>query len=81
MAETTDTPKKVVIHCGTGEVEYLPLTAEEIASREASRQQYEAEQAAAKAEQEALEASKAAAIAKLTALGLTEDEALALAGN
>ena len=31
----TDTPTKIVVDCSTGEVKELPLTAEEIAQREA----------------------------------------------
>ena len=59
-----DTPTAIEVNCATGEVVERPLTAEEIAQREAEE--------AAKAE------AKAAAEAKLAALGLTADEIAAL---
>jgi hypothetical protein len=69
---------KVVVNCETGVQEILPLTAEEIAQREA----FIAASAAAEAERvaaaEAVAAAKASGIAKLLALGLTEEEANAL---
>lgn len=76
----TDTPTKVIVDCSTGEETILPLTAEEIADLEALRVQAEADRAAAEAEAQAKAAAKAAALAKLAALGLTEEEAAALAG-
>ena len=69
----SDTPTKIVVDCSTGEVQELPLTAEEIAQREADAAAFAAEQA----EREAAEA-KASAQAKLAALGLTADEIAAL---
>lgn len=78
MAETLT---KLVINCATGERSVVELTAEEIAEREASAQRAEAERLAKEAATLAQEEAKASAIAKLTALGLTEAEALALAGN
>jgi len=60
----SETLTKVVVNCETGEQQVLPLTAEEIAQREA--------EAAAAAE------AKANGIAKLLALGLTQEEADAL---
>lgn len=74
------TPTKIVVNCETGEVEELPLTAEEIAQQEADRlaaEQAEAERLAAEAEKQALEAS---AVSKLEALGLTPEEIAALKG-
>lgn len=71
---------KVVVDCATGNVEYVPLTADEIAEREAL---------AAKAEQERLEreqvqaqklVDKQSAIEKLAALGLSDNEISALVG-
>ena len=59
---------------------YLPLTAEEIADLEAARAQAEADRAAAEAEAQAKAEAKASALAKLAALGLTEEEAAAIAG-
>jgi len=69
---------KVVVNCETGVQEVIPLTAEEIAQREADALAAQAEaDARAVAEMAAAEA-KASGIAKLLALGLTEEEANAL---
>lgn len=76
----TDTPTKVIVDCSTGESTVVPLTAEEIAQLEADRAADEAAQAAAEAEAQAKAAAKASALAKLAALGLTEEEAAAIAG-
>lgn len=76
----TDKPTKLVVNCETGEQTTIELTDEEIAQLEADAIAWEAR----RAEQEALEAAKAetkaSALAKLAALGLTEDEAKAIAG-
>jgi hypothetical protein len=76
----TDTPTKVIVDCSTGEETILPLSAEEISQLEADRAQAEADRAAAQAEADAKADAKASALAKLAALGLTEEEAAALAG-
>lgn len=74
----TDTPIKIVVDCATGVTTEVPLTAEEIAQREADALAYEAEQAQ-KAQEEAAKAeAKASAEAKLAALGLTAEEVSAL---
>ena len=74
----TTTPTAIEVNCETGEVTERPLTAEEIAQREADA----AAAAEAQAEREAAEAAaaeaKASAEAKLAALGLTADEIAAL---
>lgn len=74
-------PIAVEVNCETKEVTERPLTAEEIAQREADA----AAAAAAEAEREAEEAAKAAArqsaIDKLAALGLTPEEAAAIVGG
>ena len=75
MAET---PMKIVVDCSTGETTEVPLTAEEIAQREADAAAYAAEQAAREAEELAKAEAKASAEAKLAALGLTADEIAAL---
>ena len=62
----------------TGVVTERPLTAEEIAEREAMAAQAEAERQAREAEQVAKEEAKISGIAKLMSLGLTEEEAKAL---
>jgi hypothetical protein len=69
---------KLVVDCATGTQKEIPLSAEELAQREADRVAFEA----AEAEKLAAEASKAAAkesaITKLEELGLTEEEISAL---
>ena len=68
----------IEVNCETGEVIERPLTAEELAQREADA----AAHAAAEAEREATEAAalavKESAQAKLAALGLTAEEIAAL---
>lgn len=80
----TDTPMKLVVDLSKPEGEreqYIPLTAEEIAQREADAAAYAEEQA----QREAANAAKAAAIAsaesKLAKLGLTTAEISALLGE
>jgi hypothetical protein len=68
------------VNCETGEVIERPLTAEEIAERETQAVLAAEEQAQREAEAQAKADAKAAALAKLLALGLTEEEAAALAG-
>jgi formylmethanofuran dehydrogenase subunit B len=75
----TDTLTKVVVDCSTGEQTILPLTADEIASLELSRQEAEARKAEEDAAAEALAAVKTSAKAKLVAgTPLTEEEAATL---
>jgi len=69
---------KIVVNCETGEQQVLPLTAEEIAQREADRIAYEAEKERLEQERLAAEELKASANAKLAALGLTPDEIQAI---
>lgn len=76
----TDTPTKVIVDCSTGEQSIVPLTAAEIAQLETDRVAAEEARAAAEAEAAAKAAAKASALAKLAALGLTEEEAQAIAG-
>jgi len=72
------TPTKLVIDCATGERKEIPLSAEEIAEREAMAAQAELDRQAREAEETAKAEAKASGIAKLLALGLTEAEATAL---
>jgi uncharacterized ferredoxin-like protein len=58
---------KVIVDCSTGEVTELPLTAEELAEREAQALQAAEEQAQREAEAQALADLKASAKAKLIA--------------
>lgn len=74
----TETLTKLVVDCSTGEQTTVPLTAEEIAQREADAVAFAAEQAARQAEEEAKAQAKASAEAKLAALGLTAEEIAAL---
>ena len=74
----TDIPKAIEINCTTGEVVERPLTAEEIAQREADAAAFTAQKAEEEAALAAAEAAKASAQAKLAALGLTADEIAAL---
>jgi hypothetical protein len=76
----TNIPTKLIVDCSTGEQTIVPFTAEEIAQAEADRVAYEIAQAQAEAEAQAKAEAKASALAKLAALGLTEDEAKAIAG-
>lgn len=71
---------KVVVDCATGQTQILPLTEEEIAQREADAAVHAVAEAERIAVEEAAAAAKASAFAKLTALGLTEEEALAIVG-
>ena len=74
----TDTPTKIIVDCSTGEQQIVPLTAEEIAQREADAAAFAAEQAEREAAEAAVAEAKASAQAKLAALGLTADEIAAL---
>ena len=75
-----DTPTRIEVDCSTGEQKVIPLTAAEIAELDQLRAKAEEEAAARKAEEEAKAAAKASALAKLAELGLTEEEAKAIAG-
>ena len=68
----------IEMNCETGEVTERPLTAEEIAQREADAAAYATAKAEAEAAKAAAAISKASAQAKLAALGLTADEIAAL---
>lgn len=69
---------KIVINCETKEETIVPLTAEEIAQREANAAAFAVAEAERIAAAEAAAEAKASGIAKLLALGLTQDEANAL---
>jgi hypothetical protein len=74
----SETLTAIEVNCTTGEVTERPLSAEEIAQREADVATLAEEQAAREAEATAAAEAKASGIAKLMALGLTEAEANAL---
>jgi hypothetical protein len=69
---------KVIVDTATGEHKYIPLSAEEIAEREAQAIQAEADRVAREAEEARILELKESAEAKLTALGLTAEEITAL---
>lgn len=73
-------PTKIILDCQTNESIELELTDEEIAQLEADKLEAEARRNAQEAEILAKAEAKASALAKLAALGLTEDEAKAIAG-
>lgn len=73
-------PTKLVVDCSTGVTTEVELTAEEIAQREADAIAHAEAESARVAEAEAKAAAKASALAKLAELGLTEEEASAIAG-
>jgi Holliday junction resolvasome RuvABC DNA-binding subunit len=74
----TEVLNKIVVNCETGEQTVVPLTAEEIAQREADAVAYAEAKAIQDAEAEAKATAKAEAIAALVALGLTEAQIAAL---
>ena len=79
----SDTPVKVIIDLSKPEGEresIVPLTAEEIAQREADAAAAKKAEAARAKEEAAKEAARLSAREKLAALGLTEAEIQALAG-
>lgn len=76
----TETLTKVLINCETGEQQVVPLTEEEIAQLEKDIEIAAQQKAAREAEAQARAEAKASALAKLAALGLTEEEAAAIAG-
>jgi hypothetical protein len=74
----TDT--KIIVDCSNGTVQELPLTAEEIAQREADALAAAELEAQREAEEQAKADARASAEEKLEALGLTADEIAALLG-
>ena len=75
----SDTLTAIEVNCETGVVTERPLTAEEIAQREADAAAFATQKAADDAAAEALAALKASAKAKLVAgTPLTEEEAATL---
>ena len=76
----SETLTKIVVNCETGVTEEVPLTAEEIAQREADAATWAEQKAAEEAAEAAAAEAKASAQAKLAALGLTADEIAALTG-
>lgn len=77
----TETLTKIVVNCEDGSQTIVPLTAEEIAQREADALAYAEQQALQEAEAAAKAEAKASAEAKLAALGLSAEEISAITGN
>lgn len=74
-----ETPMKLVVNCETGEQQYIPLSAEEIAEREQMAIESAATEEARLAEETRVANLKASARAKLVAgEPLTEEEAATL---
>jgi hypothetical protein len=74
-----ETPMKLVVNCETGEQQYLPLSAEEIAEREQMAIEAAAAEEVRLAEEARVAALKDSARAKLVAgEPLTEEEAATL---
>jgi len=68
----------IEVNCATGEVVERPLTAEELAQREADAAAHAVAEAEREAAQAAVEAARASANEKLAGLGLTAEEIAAL---
>ena len=77
----SDIPIAIEINCETGEVVERPLTADEILQREADAEMGATAEAERIASEEEKIAVRNSAISKLTALGLTEEEALEIIGT
>ena len=73
-------PTRIEVNCATGEQKVVELTAAEIAELDQMRAQAEADRKAREAEETAKAEAKTSALAKLAALGLSEEEAKAIAG-
>lgn len=70
----SDTPIAVIVNCETGQVEERPLSAEEIAQREADAAAAAAAEAERVAAEEARQAARAAAVSRFKTLGFTDEE-------
>jgi hypothetical protein len=71
---------RIEVDCATGIQKEIPLTAAEIAQLNEMQAQALADRAKAEAEAQAKAEAKASALAKLAELGLSEEEAKAIAG-
>jgi Mg2+/Co2+ transporter CorB len=71
---------RIEVNCATGEEKIVELTAAEIAELDQMKAQAEELEAQREAEAQTKAELKASALAKLAELGLTEDEAKAIAG-
>ena len=74
------TPTVLEINCATGEIVERPMTTEEIQQRELDAIEAATAQAEREAEESAKAAAKQTAQQKLVALGLTDQEVIAITG-
>jgi len=77
---TTERPKHHIVNCETGEVTVREFTDEEIEQAAKTATELAEQRAILEATEKAQAEAKTSAIAKLAALGLTEEEAKAIAG-
>jgi len=70
----SDTPIAVIVDCTDGTVTERPLTADEIAQREADAAAAAAAEAERVAAEEARQAARAAAASRFKTLGFTDEE-------
>jgi DNA-binding transcriptional regulator YhcF (GntR family) len=73
-------PTRVEVNCTTGEETITELTDSEIVELEQMQAKAETDRLVREAEEKAKADARVSAIAKLAELGLTEDEAKAIAG-
>ena len=76
----TEVATKLIVNCETGEKTIVPLSAEELAEREAMAAQVEAHRLAEEQAAAEKEAARLSATEKLETLGLTPEEIAALIG-
>tara|TARA_R110001599_G_scaffold262554_2_gene463121 strand:- start:1 stop:237 length:237 start_codon:yes stop_codon:yes gene_type:complete len=76
----SETPMKVVVDAKAKTTKYIPLSAEEIAEREAQAIQAEADRVLEEAAQTERDAAMESATEKLAALGLSSEEIAAITG-
>lgn len=76
----TEVATKLIVNCETGEKTIVPLSAEELAEREAMAAQVEANRLAEEQAAAEKEAARLSATEKLETLGLTPEEIAALIG-
>lgn len=77
---TDKRPTRLEVNCETGEQTVIELTDEEIAELNAMQEEMRIRREQEEAEAQAKAEAKASALAKLAKLGLTKEEAAAIAG-
>lgn len=71
---------KILVDASTGSIIEVPMTEEEIATKQAMLDDLEAKRIEAELAAQAREEARTSAVAKLAALGLTEEEIAAIIG-